>query len=109
LSPATIVSQRNEPTPRSPHPSAFTSRQCGAWIASSFVTIAPSGSFVVELAGYALLWALLVLWPLVGAAMRRQWGWLILIVFFGPFAGVPWFFLARRASGRLGEVSVRPV
>jgi hypothetical protein len=71
--------------------------------------LVPNGTFLVELAVDALLFTLLVLWPLLGAVIRRQWGWLILIVFFGPFAGVPWFFMARSAPKPAGEASAARV
>lgn len=53
---------------------------------------------MVGLVRYALLVSLLVLWPLIGAVLRREWGWVLLIVIFGPFAGVLWFFMRRRVA-----------
>ena len=60
--------------------------------------LVPNGTLLIEVALYALVFALLMLWPLVGAAIRRQWGWVVMILIFGPFAGSLWFFMGR--SGR---------
>ena len=74
-------------------------------LASNFLV--PNATFLIELALYALMFVLLVVWPAVGAAMRGQWGWLVVILLFGPFAGVPWFFVGRRAPNRSGAASVQ--
>jgi hypothetical protein len=70
--------------------------------------LVPNATFFVELAFLALAFMLLVVWPAVGAAMRGQWGWLVVIVLFGPFAGLLWFFMGRRPPNRSGAASVQP-
>ena len=42
-------------------------------------------------------------WPAVGAGMRQQWVWLVMIVLFGPLAGLLWFFLGRRTPNHVGQ------
>ena len=74
-------------------------------LASNFLV--PDATFLIELALYALMFVLLVVWPAVGAAMRSQWGWLVVILLFGPIAGVPWFFVGRQAPNRSGAASVQ--
>lgn len=54
--------------------------------------LVPTPTFLVIL----VLWVVLTVWPLIGAAMRQQWVWLILILFLGPFAGIAWVIVARR-------------
>ena len=64
--------------------------------------LVPDGSFFVELVLFSIGFFLLVMVPLVGAATRRQWVWLVMILLLGPFAGVPWFFLGSSRGQRHG-------
>ena len=71
-------------------------------LANNFLV--PNATFIVELALYALMFVLLVVWPAVGAGIRQQWVWLVMIVLLGPLAGVPWLLMGRRAPTRAGAV-----
>ena len=72
-------------------------------LANNFLV--PNATFIVELAFYALMFVLLVVWPAVGAGMRQQWVWLVMIVLFGPLAGLLWFFMGRRAPNHSGAAT----
>jgi hypothetical protein len=58
--------------------------------------LVPNGMFLAELLVFAVLFALLVVWPFFGAALRRQWGWVLAVVVLGPVAGILWFAIGRR-------------
>ena len=68
--------------------------------------LVPNATFFAELAFLALMFVTLVVWPAVGAGMREQWGWLVMIVIFGPIAGVLWFIFGRRVSSSSRAVIV---
>jgi hypothetical protein len=65
-------------------------------VAHEISTLMPSSTFIVELLVLAVAFAVLVLWPLVGAVLRRQPGWVLGIVVLGPMAGIAWLASGRR-------------
>jgi hypothetical protein len=62
-------------------------------------TLTPDSTFIIELLVLAAGFALLVVWPLVGAVLRRQPAWVFAIIVLGPIGGIAWLAAGRRRRG----------
>jgi hypothetical protein len=65
-------------------------------LASNFLM--PNAAFLVWAVLAALVFAVLVLWPLVDTIVRRQWGYTLGVVVLGPIGGLLWLVTGRRAT-----------
>jgi hypothetical protein len=73
-------------------------------LASNFLM--PNAAFLLWAFLAALVFAVLVLWPLVETIVRRQWGYTLGVVVFGPIGGLLRLVSGRRATAvRLSEPS----
>jgi hypothetical protein len=63
----------------------------------------PTGTFVVLFLVSLVVFGLLVVWPLVETVVRRQWGYTLRVVLFGPIGGLLWFFVGRRETSRQSQ------
>jgi hypothetical protein len=55
----------------------------------------PNGAFFASLLLALVVIAVVWLWPLVAVARRRQWGWFLAVLFFGPIAALVWLLIGR--------------
>ena len=59
--------------------------------------LVPGGTLLVELFVATVAFLVLVVWPIVGAAHRSQWAWMLAVAVLGPIAGIAWLAIGRRA------------
>jgi hypothetical protein len=74
-------------------------------------SLMPTGTLLVLLAMSAVVVAPLVVWALIETIMRRQWGYLLGVVFLGPIGGLVWLVVGRRETARRSrgqDVSEKP-
>jgi hypothetical protein len=62
-----------------------------------------NNTFVLLLLVSLVVFGLFVLWPLVETVVRRQWGYLLGIVLFGPIGGLLWFLVGRRETAHQSQ------
>jgi hypothetical protein len=70
-------------------------------LASNF--LAPNAAFVVLVLLMLVVFALLVVWPLVETLVRQQWGYTLGVLVLGPIGGLLWFTVGRRGTAPRGD------
>jgi hypothetical protein len=60
----------------------------------------PTGTFLLYVAVAFVVFAVLVVWPLVETVVRQQWGYLLGVILLGPIGGLVWFIVGRRETAR---------